>query len=443
MSRVVQYVVLLAIALSAIASANPDEGLMEKLVKEYHANTIKGLELSGYGSSCTPDNIVVRKEWFAQRSKKESQSHQRRWDEEDGGPWAVDDGQWGKVLAKTLTASDTDERCFWVSPCQRGNLSLRSRREYIDAVKCLHELPSKIDPKLAPGARSRYDDFEAAHIRLAAKIHGTGFFLPWHRHFVHLYETALRDECGYTGYQPYWDWSKYAHRPVHANPLYDGSETSMGSNGRYIPGRNGTVQPLPVPVPDPPKLYCPSGTGGGYVKRGPFAHWTLHLGPVIPMTVRNGMPVRANPRPDGLGYNPRRMIRDFNNTLLLEKNTYKIVNNMLTNMTDIHTFHPYFYRGPHLAGHLFISGYDNDFYSSPGDPLFYFHHAQIDRIWSIWQALDFSKRENALDGTLTMSNVPPTRNVTLEDVMSFEFEPSILVGKRMSPTKDGLCYIYE
>ncbi|KAG6073244.1 hypothetical protein E4U16_000680 [Claviceps sp. LM84 group G4] len=387
MSRVLQYVVLLAIALSAIASANPDEELMAKLVKEYHANTIKGLELSGYGSSCTPDNIVVRKEW--------------------------------------------------------GNMSHRSRREYIDAVKCLHELPSKIDPELAPGARSRYDDFEAAHIRLAAKIHGTGFFLPWHRHFVHLYETALREECGYTGYQPYWDWSKYAHRPVHANPLYDGSETSMGSNGRYIPGRNGTVQPLPVPVPDPPKLYCPSGTGGGYVKRGPFAHWTLHLGPVIPMTVRNGMPVRPNPRPDGLGYNPRRMIRDFNNTLLLEKNTYKIVNNMLTNMTDIHTFHPYFYRGPHLAGHLFISGYDNDFYSSPGDPLFYFHHAQIDRIWSIWQALDFSKRENALDGTLTMSNVPPTRNVTLEDVMSFEFEPSILVGKRMSPTKNGLCYIYE
>ncbi|KAG6248105.1 hypothetical protein E4U24_002846 [Claviceps purpurea] len=387
MSRVLRYVVLLVVALSAVASANPDERLMAKLVKEYQANTIKGLELSGYGSSCTPDNIVVRKEW--------------------------------------------------------GNLSHQSRREYIHAVKCLHELPSKIDPKLAPGARSRYDDFEAAHIRLAAKIHGTGFFLPWHRHFVHLYETALRDECGYTGYQPYWDWSKYAHRPVHANPLYDGSETSMGSNGRYIPGRNGTVQPLPVPVPNPPTLNCPPGTGGGYVKRGPFAHWTLHLGPVIPMIVRNGWPVRPNPRPDGLGYNPRRMIRDFNNTLLLEKNTYKTVNNMLTNMTDIHTFHPYFYRGPHLAGHLFISGYDNDFYSSPGDPLFYFHHAQIDRIWSIWQALDFSKRENALDGTLTMSNIPPTRNVTLEDVMSFEFAPSVLVGQLMSPTKNGLCYIYE
>ncbi|KAG6298930.1 hypothetical protein E4U09_000362 [Claviceps aff. purpurea] len=193
---------------------------------------------------------------------------------------------------------------------------------------------------------------------------------------------------------------------LQANPLYDGSETSMGSNGRYIPDRNSTVQPLPVPVSNPPALYCPPGTGGGYVKRGPFAHWTLHLGPVIPMIVRNGMPVRANPRPDGLGYNPRRMIRDFNNTSLQENNSYKIVNNRLTNMTV----------------------YDNDFYTSPGDPLFYFHHAQVDRIWSIWQALDFSKRGNALDGTLTLGNVPPSRNVALEDIMSFDFQPSILVG---------------
>ncbi|KAG5930873.1 hypothetical protein E4U60_006720 [Claviceps pazoutovae] len=387
MSQVLHFLVWLAIALSSIASANPDARLMAKLVKEYQSNTIKGLELSRNGSSCTPDNIVIRKEW--------------------------------------------------------GNLSLRSRREYIDAVKCLHELPSKIDPKLAPGARSRYDDFEATHIRLAAKIHGTGLFLPWHRHFVYLYETALRDECGYTGYQPYWDWSKYAYQPVQANPLYDGSETSMGSNGRYIPDRNGTVQILPVPEPNPPALYCSPGTGGGYVERGPFASWILHLGPVIPMIVRNGMPVRSNPRPDGLGYNPRRMIRDFNNTLLQENNSYKIVNDMLTNMTDIHTFHPYLTRIPHLGGHFFISGYDNDFYTSPGDPLFYFHHAQVDRVWSIWQALDFSKRGNALDGTLTLGNVPPSRNVTLEDIMSFDFQPSILVGQRMSPTKNGLCYIYD
>lgn len=59
---------------------------------------------------------------------------------------------------------------------------------------------------------------------------------------------------------------------------------------------------------------------------------------------------------------------------------------------------------PHLAGHLFISGYDNDIFTSPGDPLFWFHHAQVDRIWSIWQALDFKAREYAITGTLTLVN---------------------------------------
>ncbi|KAG5983001.1 hypothetical protein E4U55_001000 [Claviceps digitariae] len=386
MSRFLKYWAIFAIGALATATADPSEKLMAKLVKEYQVNTEKNLKLSSCGASCTPDNIVLRKEW--------------------------------------------------------GDLSRQSRLEYIDAVKCLHSLPSKIDPELAPGARSRYDDFQATHIRQAPKIHSTGFFLPWHRHFVRLYETALREECGYSGYQPYWDWSKYAHRPFDENPLYDGSETSMSGNGWYVPGRNGTVQPLPIPVPNPPSLYCPPGTGGGYIERGPFVNWTLHLGPVTNPNDHNGLPVNPNPRPDGLGYNPRRIIRDFNNTLL-QSNTYQVLTNMLTNMTSIHQFHPYFSRVPHLMGHFFISGYDNDFYTSPGDPLFWFHHAQVDRIWAIWQALDFSTRENALDGTLTMENVPPSRNVTLDDIMTFDFEPSIPVKQGMSPTKNGLCYIYE
>jgi len=40
------------------------------------------------------------------------------------------------------------------------------------------------------------------------QIHGTGFFLPWHRIYVQAFEDALRSKCGYTGVQPYWDWTK-------------------------------------------------------------------------------------------------------------------------------------------------------------------------------------------------------------------------------------------
>jgi len=49
------------------------------------------------------------------------------------------------------------------------------------------------------------------HLPDAAKslqIHGTGYFLPWHRLYVQTFENALRSKCGYTGVQPYWDWTQ-------------------------------------------------------------------------------------------------------------------------------------------------------------------------------------------------------------------------------------------
>jgi hypothetical protein len=33
-----------------------------------------------------------------------------------------------------------------------------------------------------------------------------------------------------------------------------------------------------------------------------------------------------------------------------------------------------------------------DFFTSPGDPLFYLHHGMIDRTWWIWQSLDKKTR---------------------------------------------------
>ena len=134
-----------------------------------------------------------------------------------------------------------------------------------------------MDPAKAPGARSRYDDFEATHIINTKLIHGTGLFFAWHRWFVQLFETALREECGYSGYQPYWDWARWLDLPTESNPLFDGSATSLSGNGKYIPDRNGTLQPFPIPVTNPSAIYTPPGTGGGYIYQGPLVNWTLHL----------------------------------------------------------------------------------------------------------------------------------------------------------------------
>jgi tyrosinase len=69
---------------------------------------------------------------------------------------------------------------------------------------------------------------------------------------------------------------------------------------------------------------------------------------------------------------------------------------------------------------------------SPGDPAFYTHHAQIDRVWNIWQALDFENRQDAISGTSTFLNMPPSANTTLDTIVDFEYVGAVARPKRGS-----------
>lgn len=74
------------------------------------------------------------------------------------------------------------------------------------------------------------------------------------------YETALRTECDYKGYQPYWNWAKYSDLTV--SPIFNGDEWSMGGNGEAVKHAGGFMN-------------FPAGPGGGCVKTGPFAGYVL------------------------------------------------------------------------------------------------------------------------------------------------------------------------
>lgn len=60
--------------------------------------------------------------------------------------------------------------------------------------------------------------------------------------------------------------------------------------------------------------------------------------------------------------------------------------------------------GIHTAGHNIIGGVGIDPYASPGDPAFYLHHAQVDRVWTIWQNLNARNRTSQVYGTSTALN---------------------------------------
>lgn len=184
-----------------------------------------------------------------------------------------------------------------------GALSKSERKAYTDAVLCLQSKKANTPASILPGAKSRFDDWVGTHINQTMTIHYTGNFLAWHRYFTWQYEQALRNECGYKGYQPYWDWAKTAASGLEKSPLLDGSEYSMSGNGEFISGRGDIV----LGGNGLPEIPIPAGTGGGCVKSGPFKNMKVNLGPVA-LGLPGGI-TEANG--DGLSYNPRCLKRDL------------------------------------------------------------------------------------------------------------------------------------
>ncbi|KAH8651636.1 hypothetical protein BGZ60DRAFT_473728 [Tricladium varicosporioides] len=324
-----------------------------------------------------------------------------------------------------------------------GSLAPSERKAYTDAVLCLMNKTELTPRSLIPGVRNRFDDFVAAHQNQTPFIHYSGTFLGWHRYYVWEYEKALREECGYQGYQPYWDWPKWMNAPQDS-PIFDGSPYSMSDRGEFIPGHPG-LSLVPPPGSGNPTINIPAGYGGGCVTKGPFANMTVNLGPIGLST--------GVPGPDGgFGYNPRCLKRDVGPwpsqtwcnytrifTLMAQTPTIKdFLDNLMgpAGSGDL---------GPHGGGHFTIAGDPGaDVFTSPGDPAFYLHHGQVDRMWTLWQALDPSTRQYALSGTNTMLNNPPSANTTLDDVINLGYAGGVPLPIRdvMSTTKGPFCYIY-
>ncbi|KAL2862820.1 tyrosinase family protein [Aspergillus lucknowensis] len=351
----------------------------------------------------------------------------------------------GKALANQVQyqytkPQNSESNCTPLNAAIRrewGALSKRERKEYIDAVQCLIDKPSQIDPSFAPGARSRFDDFVAVHINQTMFIHGTGNFLTWHRYYTWAYEQALRSECGYKGYQPYWSWGKYADDPLNS-PIFDGSEYSMSGDGSYIPHEGPEAGTGIILKP---------GHGGGCVTSGPFKDFTVNLGP---LAVTLHIPGLKPQNGTGLEYNPRCLRRDIN-VDSASWTTVDHVVDLIENYTDIVAFQNRMqgdfatgYLGIHGGGHYTISGDPaGDFFASPGDPAFYLHHAAIDRVFWTWQNLDPDDRTLVVGGSTVLSGDADAPDATLDDMQYFNvLAPDRTIRELLDTTGGPFCYVY-
>jgi tyrosinase len=345
------------------------------------------------------------------------------------------------------------------STCKPGNvkvreewstLSPRERIAYTDAVRCLQNKPAKSPASWASGAKTRYDDWVATHIDQTPRIHYTGTFLGWHRYFLWEYEQALRNECGYQGTQPYWNWGLSAKTGMEKSPVWDGSKTSISGNGAYI---NQTGLDVVLGGNGLPEIFLPVGSGGGCITSGPFVNMTVNLGPAA-LTVPGNITV-VNPN-GPLSYNPRCLKRDLTNEINARfANFTAIVDNILGPKT-VYDFQMQMQGVPgsgnigvHGGGHYAMGGdVGRDVFTSPGDPAFYLHHGMIDLVWTAWQMLDPENRiygKDAIAGTDTFLNQPPSANTTLDTEISIGWAGrgvNVTMRDVMTTVGGPFCYVY-
>lgn len=258
-------------------------------------------------------------------------------------------------------------------------LTSNEKAEYLRAAVCLRKLPKEKYADIDV-VTTRMDDLVYTHFTLNTEIHFVANFLPWHRWYVQLHEDLLRTECGFTGTQPYWDWSIDADaKDMPNSPLFD-PVTAFGGNGK----NTGSDEP-------------------GFqrcVVDGPFANTNLTLGMGWPNLNDPGNRLHCFTRAfnggEGNDENGDLIIGDmqagaYNSKVMdtiyaFEK--FSEMANMLEGLPHAQSLSfltlltlAYLEYTNTSAVHSVIFG-DMGPATSPNEPLFFLHHGNIDRAWA-------------------------------------------------------------
>ncbi|KAK6379302.1 hypothetical protein LTS17_006220 [Exophiala oligosperma] len=288
------------------------------------------------------------------------------------------------------------------------DLSDGEKMQYIGAISCLHETPSRLDPEAKLS-----DDFPWLHFHVGSPNHNTVGFLSWHRWFIHLYEEALRDFCGWNKGLVYWDWSLDWQDPA-SSPIWD-SRIGFGGDGDLSLPRTNM----------PPNATC--------VRDGPFSNYQ----------VRNtGWATQPHCLSRGFGRLPP--FHNFSG----EKLHPDVLNDALA-QEDFWDFVTAVEDGPHDAISHGVGG-DFMLLTAPNDPVFYLHHTQIDRLWWMWQQKDPERRLYEYHGPNPSREHKQSDSAalgesfaSLDDVLTYEpLSRNITVRDIMSTKTRRLCYRY-
>jgi tyrosinase len=182
---------------------------------------------------------------------------------------------------------------------------------------------------------------------------------------------------------------------------------------------------------------------------------TIHLGPII-NTMDPSLGIKANPRSDGYGDNPRCLRRDVNNFFVSKYLTPTAIATHITTHSTIGTFQDVLQADPatgtslHAGGHYTIWGDPGgDVFVSPNEPVFWLHHGQLDRHWWMWQnyvEAEVRNRTQQYEGGTNWMNPNSARGrITDKQWLSVVAPPGMegLASSELVSTLAGpFCYVY-
>ncbi|KAK7030251.1 hypothetical protein VNI00_014268 [Paramarasmius palmivorus] len=283
------------------------------------------------------------------------------------------------AVRREWRALSKHERAEWIRAVNVSCLISRRLKFSLTAtVKCLANTPSEgnfvqyVNPNDISKyntSGSYYDDFVYMHMDLNHIIHGTGMFLPFHRWYVQVYEYALKKKCGFTGVSPYWDWSLDAH-DVYGSSLFKDSDPKSGLGGWGDPSNDFQV---------------PDGGFSSFKLSYPSFHtvrrnFTLQPFVVFPQEVNGPDPARyAN-----ASFTPEEVSKLVNGFV----GDYKGFQSYLDSIQGAHGS-VHFIVGGDLAGQCPKNAPSDCVNGSPtfsaNEPMFWMHHAMVDKVWFDWQ----------------------------------------------------------